>query len=78
MTENQFDSWRHGLFASDANVSANDNRISHFFKSAIVVQKPAIPPTLTGNIAVSTESKTKVISYDGEGGVIENNVIEIE
>jgi hypothetical protein len=66
------------LFASDAKISASDNKISHFFKSAIVVQKTTIPPTLTGNIAVSTESDAKVISFDGERGVIENNVIEME
>jgi len=78
MTENHFDSWRHALFASDAKISASDNKISHFFKSAIVVQKTTIPPTLTGNIAVSTESDAKVISFDGERGVIENNVIEME
>jgi hypothetical protein len=73
LTGNNIHGWRHGLFASEATVSASDNRVSNFHQTALVVQKPKSPANLYGNTAFSSDAKDQVISLDGDAGVVRDN-----
>jgi hypothetical protein len=73
MTGNKIDSWRHGLHATEASVSATNNTVSNFHRAAFVIQKPKSPANAYGNTAVSKNPKDKVVSLDGEAGIVRDN-----
>lgn len=77
LSGNQFDNLRHALMASEATVTANHNTISNFHKTAIVVQKPAVPPNLFGNRAKSNQPNAKVVTFEGEPGIVDDNQLEL-
>ncbi len=52
MIDNQVDSWRHALHASDATVVAIKNNVSNFHNTPFMIQNPKTPANVSGNIAV--------------------------
>ncbi len=74
-TGNEVDRWRHALHASGAkNMTANNNRISRFLGTAIVIQKTAAPANAFGNVAFSGNAKDRAVSVSGPQGVVNANV----
>lgn len=73
MTGNKIHGWRHALQSSEGSVTANANTVSQFHKAAFVIQKPSTPANVYGNTAVSADASAKVVTIDGEAGIVENN-----
>ena len=73
MTGNRIHGWRHALHASGASVSATQNRVSQFAKTAFVVRESSEPANVYGNTAVSKDPNSKVLSISGEAGVVRDN-----
>jgi hypothetical protein len=78
MTANKVHGWRHALQGSEATVTANGNTISQFHRAAFVIQKPASPANVYGNTAVSDDANAKVVTIDGDSGIVENNKLVSE
>lgn len=76
MTANKIHGWRHGLHATEANVSATKNTVSNFHNAAFVIQKPNSPANVHGNIAISKNPKDSVILLDGEASAIGGNELK--
>lgn len=73
MTGNKVHGWRHALHATEASVLASNNTVSDFHNAAIVIQKSNSPADVYGNMAISKYPKDKVVSLDGESGVVRDN-----
>jgi hypothetical protein len=73
MLGNKIQGWRHGLHATEANVSATKNVVSNFHSAAFVIQNSASPANVYGNTAISKNPKDKVLSISGEAGNMNNN-----
>jgi parallel beta-helix repeat protein len=65
LSNNSFSSWRHALHASESESLVSGNTISNFHRTAIVINKPSQPPTVTGNTAVSSDQQAEVATVDG-------------
>lgn len=70
---NKVQGWRHGLHATEANVSVIKNVVSNFHIAAFVIQHSASPANICGNTAISKNPKDKVLSISGEVGNVNNN-----
>jgi hypothetical protein len=75
LSNNKIHGWRHGLFATEAAVSASANSVSNFHQTALVVQQPTRPADVYGNTAFSSDTKDKALALDGDAGVIRDNVV---
>ena len=73
MTGNKIHTWRHGLHASEAKVTATRNSVSDFHKAAFVIQKPADPAVVFGNEVTAKDPADKAALLDGEEGVATDN-----
>ena len=73
MSDNHISTWRHALYGTGSAITANDNTVSNFFRTAFVVNKPTQPAHVYGNTAVSANPKDKVVSIDGQAGIVADN-----
>jgi len=76
MTANKIHTWRHGLHATEASVTAMKNTVSNFHNAAFVIQKPNSPVTVNDNTAISKNAKDNVILLDGEAITIAGNELK--
>ncbi len=71
---NRVDRWRHALYATDpAAVCAIGNSATRFIDTAFVIEQPAKPAHLYGNIAWSGNRKDQVVRISGKRGVVAEN-----
>jgi hypothetical protein len=75
MSHNRVSTWRHALHATAAAITADDNTVSNFFRTAFVVNKPSKPADVFGNTIISENAKDEVVSIDGEAGVVVGNKV---
>jgi len=68
MTKNHFKSWRHALFATGATITANNNTVSNFFRTAFVINDPFKPAKVNDNKITSDDPGAKELSVDGGKG----------
>ena len=73
MSNNHVSTWRHALHATAATIVADNNTVNNFFRTAFVVNKPPKPAHVFGNTAVSDNPQDKVVSIDGDAGVVTDN-----
>jgi parallel beta-helix repeat protein len=64
---NTVSGWRHAVLANaPKTATANNNKVSKFFGSAIVINKAQTPATANGNTAISNDKKANVVQITGE------------
>ena len=73
MSNNNVNSWRHALSATEAEVTADHNRVSNFSRTAFVVKNSTKPANVFGNVAISEDPKAQVVSIEGDQGVVADN-----
>lgn len=76
MTTNKIHTWRHGLHATEASVTAIKNTVSNFHNAAFVIQNPNTPVEVNGNTAISKNPKDNVILLDGKAMTIAGNELK--
>ncbi|MDG2487421.1 MAG: right-handed parallel beta-helix repeat-containing protein [Roseibacillus sp.] len=77
MSGNSFKRWRHALYASGSTVTATDNTAETFVGVAYVVEQPSAPATVSGNVAITSSPKDRVVKVDNEQGMVSNNRMEL-
>ena len=78
MSRNEVSSWRHALHATSATITADNNTVRDFFRTAFVVNQPAEAANVFDNTAISEDSKAQVVAIDGEEGVVSGNQVQPE
>lgn len=73
MTNNHIQGWRHGLYASEASVTAAENTIRDFHETAMVVQNPRSPTNVFGNVAISLNPTDRSLRLNGDADIVANN-----
>ncbi len=73
MIENTINQWRHALQSDEAVITAANNKVTNFHRTAFVINKSIQPANAFGNIAVSNNRKDKVVSIEGKIGIEQNN-----
>jgi hypothetical protein len=74
---NRVEGWRHALFASKAKqVTANDNQVSSFLGTALVIRDSKKPATATGNRAFSDDPKAQAIEITDPKAEVTGNRVE--
>ena len=64
---NRFTGYRNALNATGSHVTAADNLVADFQKSAIVIRKSSQPAHVSGTIAVTDEARAKAVVVDSQG-----------
>ncbi|MGY8767549.1 MAG: right-handed parallel beta-helix repeat-containing protein [Pirellulales bacterium] len=75
MTANKIDSWRHALLATEARVSAMNNQVSNFYKTAFMIQKSTGPNEVSNNQAVSQNPTDQVVILTESSAITKNNTV---
>jgi hypothetical protein len=78
MSRNEVSAWRHALNATAAKVTADNNTVSEFSRTAFVVNQPSAPANVFGNTAISNDPDAQVVLIDGEEGIVAGNQIQPE
>ncbi len=78
LTHNQFTTWRHALFASEASVTANRNTIRDFHKTALVITNAPQGVNVSNNTAISQNPQDKVVVIQGLQAKVTNNVMQTD
>lgn len=78
MSHNTVKTWRHALHATAAVITANDNTVSDFHRTAFVVNQPSQAANLFNNIAISKDPAAQVVAIEGEEGIVSGNQIQPE
>ena len=74
---NTVNRWRHALHATGAQaVKANDNHISQFLGTGIVIQNTKTPAEVTGNTAWSADPKAQAVTINGAQGKVAGNQVK--
>ena len=69
--------WRHALHAAEAQaVKANDNRISQFLGTGLVIQNSRTPAEATGNTAFAADPKAQAVAITGLRGKVQDNQVQ--
>ncbi len=69
--------WRHALHAAGAQaVKANDNRMSQFLGTGLVIQNSRTPAEATGNTAFAADPKAQAVAITGLRGTVKDNQVQ--
>ncbi len=73
MTGNTIHGWRHGLWATESNVSVTKNTVSDFHNAAFVISDSKLAADVLGNVAICKDPDAQVVSLRGQRGVVSDN-----